>query len=115
MNYEPLIIAPSKEKYSLTHNEPYGDVIACADMAFKNAGSFICVGYGFNDKHIQPKLIEQIKNKKPVVVLCETATEACMRNVVCNDIKKFAVLEYHSDGQTRVSGNDYNEIYDGDF
>jgi hypothetical protein len=26
------------------------------------------VGYGFNDLHVQPKLIDQIKNNKPVVV-----------------------------------------------
>jgi len=115
LNHEPLIIAPSKEKYSLAHSEPYRDVIASADMAFINAGSFICIGYGFNDKHIQPKLIEQIKNKKPVVVLCKTATEACKQNVICDDIKKFMIIEYHSEGKTQVFGNGYSEVYDGDF
>lgn len=114
-DHAPLIIAPGKIKYNLTHNTPYRDVIAQSDTAFSNAGSFLCIGYGFNDDHIQPKLIEQIKSGKPIVVLCKTATEACKQNVISNDVSKFIVIEYLTDGKTSVTGSSYNEIYDGDF
>ena len=114
-NHNPLIIPPCKGKYSLTHAEPYRDVIAQADLAFSKAGSFLCIGYGFNDDHIQPKLIGQIKSGKPVVVLCQKSTEACKQNVVSADVKKYVIMEFSSNGKTLVSGNDYNEIYDGEF
>ena len=114
-NHNPLIIPPCKGKYSLTHEEPYRDVIAQADIAFSKAGSFLCIGYGFNDDHIQPKLIREIKNGKPVVVLCHKSTEACKQNIISADVKKFVIMEYSSDGKTLVSGNDYYEIYDGEF
>ena len=114
-NHKPLIIAPGKGKYNFTHNEPYRDVIAQADLAFSSAGSFLCVGYGFNDSHIQPKLIEQIKNGKPIVVICKTATEACKHNVISSEVKKYVVIEHSSEGKTSVKGTDYSEVYDGDF
>jgi hypothetical protein len=113
--HSPLIIAPGKGKYNFTHNEPYRDAIAQADTAFSKAGSFLCIGYGFNDGHIQPKLIEQIRSGKPIVVICHTATEACKQNVVSVNVKKFLIIEYSTDKKTSVTGNGYNEIYDGDF
>jgi len=114
-NYNPLIIAPGKEKYNLMYSEPYRDIIAQADSAFSKAGSFLCIGYGFNDDHIQPKLIEQIKKEKPIVSLCRIASDACKQNIMTANVKKFAIIEYSSDGKTLVSGNGYSEIYDGNF
>jgi len=114
-NYNPLIVPPSKGKYNLTHKEPYRDVISQADNAFSRAGSFLCIGYGFNDDHIQPKLIEQIKNGKPIVVLCKKATEACKHNVMSADVKKYMIIEYSSDGETLVSSNNLNKTYHGNF
>ena len=114
-NYEPLIIPPGKGKYSSTHSMPYRDIIAHADTAFTNAGSFLCVGYGFNDAHIQPKLIDQIKRGKPIVVVCRTATEACKANVMTDEVKKFVIIERHADKKTSVSGYGYSEILDGEL
>lgn len=114
-NHKPLIIAPGKRKYNITHGEPYRDIITQADSAFSNAGSFLCIGYGFNDDHIQPKLIKQIKNGKPIVVLCRTATDACKQNVVIDDVKKCAVIERSTDDKTTVTIDGNRENYDGSF
>jgi hypothetical protein len=115
INHNPLIIAPSKKKYALAHNDPYRNIITQADFAFSRAGSFLCIGYGFNDEHIQPKLIEEIRDGKPIVALCQTATEACKQNVMSAKVKKFAIIESSSAGKTLVSGNGYSNVYDGNF
>jgi len=116
VNYDPLVIAPGKGKYSFTHEEPYRTVITQADMAFSTAGSFLCIGYGFNDDHIQTKLIEKIKKGKPIVVLCKKATEACRQNVMENDVKKFAVIESSAEtGKTLITWDSGTNTYDGDF
>ena len=115
LEHKPLIIPPGKGKYNITHNEPYRSIIAQADMAFSQANSFLCIGYGFNDEHIQPKLIEQIKKGKPIVVLCYTATDACRQNVVSDDVSKYAIIERSTDGKTLVTGKNYAETYNGDF
>jgi len=113
--HKPLIIPPGKDKYGATHGEPYRDIITQVDAAFSRAGSYMCIGYGFNDEHIQPKLIEQIKGGKPIVVLCKSATDACKRYVSGIEVQKFVILECSSDGKTAVTGNSYHEEYNGNF
>jgi len=114
-NHIPLIIPPGKEKYNDTHGEPYRDIIAKADEAFENAKAYLCIGYGFNDEHIQPKLIKQIKNGKPIIVLSLKATDECKRNVINNEVKKSFILEQGQNGHTRIINNAYQKEYAGDF
>lgn len=100
--YAPLIVPPGKEKYSTTHEEPYRTIIEEADREFKKAGSFLCIGYGFNDSHIQPKLISQIKSVgKPIVVITKKATDECLRLVADTNVKKYLILE-DNDPETNV-------------
>lgn len=104
--YAPLIVPPGKDKYSATHKEPYRTVIEEADKEFGKAGSFLCVGYGFNDSHIQPKLISQIKNVgKPIVVITKKATDECLRLVTDTNVQKYLILE-EDKTQTKVKSND---------
>jgi len=101
----PLIVPPGKEKYSTTHEEPYRTVIEEADKEFRKAGSFLCIGYGFNDSHIQPKLISQIKNGgKPIVVITKGATDECLRLVADANVQKYLILEENGT-QTKVTSN----------
>lgn len=111
--YIPLIVPPGKEKYSTTHEEPYRTIIEEADKEFKKAGSFLCIGYGFNDSHIQPKLISQIKNAgKPIVVITKKATDECMRLVADSNVKKYLILEDNG-SETRVVSNNGEAIVSG--
>lgn len=80
--FSPLIVPPGKDKYSSTHNEPYRSIFSEADKAFTTAGAYLCIGYGFNDEHIQPKLLAQIGNGKPIVILARTMTDACKHHII---------------------------------
>jgi hypothetical protein len=110
LNHVPLIIPPGKEKFSFTHLEPFRDIINQADIAFSNANSFFCIGYGFNDEHIQPKLIKQIQSNKPIIVLCHNATEACKRNVILSDVKYYFIIERSSDNRVNVTSSENNGL-----
>lgn len=114
--YIPLIVPPGKEKYSATHEEPYRTVIEEADKEIKKSESFLCVGYGFNDSHIQPRLIFQIKNGgKPIVVITKKATPECLRLVKNENVKKYLILEeYEMDtSKTKVISSEGEYIVDG--
>lgn len=113
--FSPLIVSPGKDKYSTTHNEPYRSIISEADKAFTTAGAYLCVGYGFNDEHIQPKLLEQIANGKPIVILVHTMTDACKRHIIGAGIKKYLIFERLDDSHTNVYWNGGSEVYDGQF
>ena len=71
--YSPLIVTPGIDKYSVTHQEPFRSIITSADSALCGARGFLCVGYGFNDKHIEPKLIQRSADIQcPILILART-------------------------------------------
>lgn len=69
------------------------------------AQKILSIGYGFNDSHIQPKLISQIKNGgKPIVVITKGATDECLRLVADANVQKYLILEENGT-QTKVTSN----------
>ena len=112
----PLIVPPGKDKYSMTHNEPYRTIIASADDKFMKADSYLCIGYGSNDEHIQPKLINEIKKGKAIVEFerkrCLMLVEIHLINVGVN---KYVVFESDNNCKTISYGNGWQETYDGEF
>ena len=113
--YRPLIVPPGKNKYSSTHDEPYRTIIALADEAFINAGAYLCIGYGFNDEHIQPKLLSQVSNGKPIVILVRTMTDACRKHIIDAQVKKYLIFERADDTHTKVYGNGWEQEYEGEY
>ena len=113
--FSPLIVPPGKDKYSSTHNEPYRSIISEADKAFTTAGAYLCIGYGFNDEHIQPKLLAQIAGGKPIVILVRTMTDSCKHHIIDAGIKKYLIFERSDDSHTNVYGNGWSETYDGQY
>lgn len=117
VGFSPLIVPPGKDKYSSTHSEPYRSVISEADKAFTTAGAYLCIGYGFNDEHIQPKLLAQIADGKPIVILVRTMTDACKHHIIEIEtgIKKYLIFERLDNYRTKVYGNGWSETYDGQY
>lgn len=73
--YMPMIVTPGNGKYRETHYDPFRGVIAAADKALRDANSYLCIGYGFNDEHIQPIIIDENRNKnKPIVIVTKEVT-----------------------------------------
>lgn len=71
----PVIVTPGVEKFQRTHNEPFRTVMAGADRALETAEAVFCVGYGFRDSHIEPKLVDRCRDHSiPFVVLAKTLT-----------------------------------------
>lgn len=74
--YSPLIVTPGLNKYEKTHEDPFRTTINGADAALRAASAFLCVGFGFRDQHIHPKIIERCREKNvPIVVLARTLTD----------------------------------------
>ena len=91
-NYEPLIVTPGIEKYKETYDEPYRSVIVQADDIMRKAKCFLCIGYGFNDSHIQPKLVDRInRNDVPIVIITKNLTTEA-RNILKN-VNNYLVFE----------------------
>ena len=73
---KPLIVAPGLRKYLDTYHNPYREIISAADYAILQGNTFLIIGYGFNDQHLQELLIPKIKDPHiKVVVLTKELTK----------------------------------------
>lgn len=99
---DPLIVTPGVSKYERTHDEPFRSAIQGADNALSRATSFLCIGYGFRDRHIQPKIEEMCSQQSiPTVILARTLTDEAKAFLSNNAGQKYLALEKDNDG-TRV-------------
>ncbi len=113
---QPVIIPPGREKYFETRDDPYRTLISKADTAFKAASCYLCIGYGFNDEHIQPILLREIRQNKPIVVLTKSMTQACKKHLSAPNIKKKVIIDECPPGKTMITyHNGENIVVDGTF
>ncbi len=118
-NTKPLIVTPGIVKYQQTHLEPYRTVMNEADKALMEASCFLCIGYGFNDEHVQPKLIQQVQQRGiPIVTITKELTESGRRLLLAHSVKAI-VLEEAENNNTLLhyfEGNENkSETLDGNF
>ncbi|RKS23363.1 SIR2-like protein [Flavobacterium endophyticum] len=93
LGYVPSIVTPGLSKYMETHNEPYRTIFTEADKEIENANGYLCIGYGFNDMHVQPKLISQIKAGKPIIVLTKQLSPKTKQSIIDNKCKNYVLME----------------------
>ena len=118
-NTMPLVVTPGIVKYQQTHLEPYRTVMHEADKALMQASCFLCIGYGFNDEHVQPKLVQQVQQKgRPIVIIVKQLTETG-KQLLLNNPAKSIVLEEAESNKTLLhyfEDNEYKaETMDGNF
>lgn len=91
--FSPLIVTPGNGKYKETHVDPFRAVISKADEALRNSGAYLCIGYGFNDEHIQPIIIDENRNnKKPIVIVSKEITPKIRELFLQNGIENCLVI-----------------------
>ena len=98
-NHRPVIVTPGITKYQQSHLEPFRTVMTNADNVLANATSFFCLGYGFNDEHVQPKILSRIRTDDiPLVIITRTLSESVNRLLLENPTKKFLFIEKYKEG-----------------
>ncbi|NOR69963.1 MAG: SIR2 family protein [Methylomarinum sp.] len=91
---KPLIVTPGIEKYRNTHREPYKTVIHESDDVIDAATSYLCVGFGFNDEHIQEKLVNRCaKEDAKVMVVTHKLSDSAKNFLFEGDIKNYLAIE----------------------
>ena len=113
-HFSPCIVPPGHDKYQITHFNPYRFTMAQADKAIQKAKSYLVFGYGFNDDHIQPKILEEIKKNKPIVVVTKNATTSCKNLIQQTSNTKYMIIE-EQDKKTHVITDNSDDLYDEQF
>ena len=71
----PEIITPGLSKYQYVLKGNIREMLHEADQLIDEANSFLCIGYGFNDEHIQEKIITKINQGTPIVVITKKLSD----------------------------------------
>lgn len=118
-NKTPQIVVPSKNKFEETYEVPYRELIQKSDALINNALSFLVVGFGFNDKHLTPRIEANIKKGIPLVLITKEVSGNTFKEL--KNAKKYILFEEAEIGKTKVtykenhSSEQKEEIIDGDF
>jgi hypothetical protein len=114
----PLIVTPGIEKYRSTHKEPYKTIIHESDDVMDQAAAYLCVGFGFNDEHIQTKLVNRCANNgAAVIIITYKLTEATKEFISNDNTNKYLAIESLGENKSKI----YSSLYDnpmevdGDF
>lgn len=104
---KPLVVTPGVSKYREVHKDPFRTVMSAADTVLRNATCYVCVGYGFNDEHVQPVLVSRVmKDGIPLVVVTKELT-AQTRDAFLNAPPKCFLFVEEAPGGTRVYTPDH--------
>ncbi|SEQ69352.1 SIR2-like domain-containing protein [Azotobacter beijerinckii] len=93
-DYKPKIVTPGTQKYHATHLEPYRSIIHSADQAITAANSYLCIGYGFNDEHIQPKLMARCQRQNtPITIITYLLSGAARKLIFDDKVQNYLAIE----------------------
>ena len=108
----PLVVTPGTSKYERMQHEPFRSAMQSADQAFKRAEGFLCVGFGFRDPQLEPKLVEQCRRKNvPITVLARTLTEEA-KTFLRNKAGKYYLALERSGDNTKAYTADYPDGFE---
>lgn len=101
--FQPIIVTPGIEKYQATHYEPYRSIIQSADNVFIGKNSYLCVGFGFNDRHIQEKLVEQcVRSDSRLTIITRNLTDGAKELIQNGRVRNFLAFERGEHDQETV-------------
>jgi len=94
----PQIVTPGINKYLTTYREPYRSIISHSDEVLIKSNSYLCIGFGFNDEHIQEKLLEKcVRGNARITVLTWSLTDAALDFLLNGDVENYLAIERGKD------------------
>lgn len=95
----PEIITPGLSKYRSVLKGSIRERLHVSDELIDKANSFLCIGYGFNDEHIQEKILTRIHQGIPIVVITKKLSDTAM-HLIIEKAKNYIILEEGAEDNT---------------
>lgn len=106
---KPLIVTPGIEKYRNTHREPYKTTIHNSDDVLDAATSYLCVGFGFNDEHIQEKLVNRCTKDAKIIVVTQQLSESAKNFLFKGNVGNYLAIEAFDNNE---NSNVYSSLFE---
>lgn len=105
---EPVIIYPSSTKYQSSYESPYLDMMASfLEAVQKPKTAILCLGFGFNDKHINNAIIMALRTNPELLLM--VGTRSLFAESSFNENIKTFLMDAVKSGDSRIS------LIDSDF
>lgn len=102
-NLTPLIITPGIEKYRNTHKEPYKTIIHESDNVIDNSNTYLCIGFGFNDEHIQEKLVNRCaKGDASVIIITYKLSDSAKKLLLDGHVSDYLAIEHSTNNRSLI-------------
>ena len=106
---DPVIIYPSSTKYQSSYESPYLDMMASfLEAVQKPKTAILCLGFGFNDKHINNAIIMALRTNPELLLMVGTRSLFAEQSSFNENIK-ILLMDAVKSGDSRIS------LVDSDF
>lgn len=106
---EPVIIYPSSTKYQTSYESPYLDMMASfLEAVQKPKTAILCLGFGFNDKHINNAITMALRTNPELLLMIGTRSLFDENSSFNKDIRELLVNAVKA-GDSRIT------LIDSDF
>lgn len=106
---QPVIIYPSSNKYQTSYDSPYLEMMASfLEVVQKPKTAILCLGFGFNDKHINNAITMALRTNPELLLMVGTLSFFDEKGTFNKEIRDLLVRAIKA-GDSRIS------IFDSDF
>ena len=113
LGFTPCIVTPGTNKYERTQQEPHRQLLSAVDKIFEGTQNYLCIGYGFNDKHVQEMLLKYAKRRKAkILIVTKEITDSIRENVMNKGYEYIAIYSNGADGTIFQTSSDSMLIKD---
>ena len=100
--YEPCIITPGTNKYEKTQYDPYRTLLSDIDHLFARASGFLCIGYGFNDQHVQPKLLSNARERNTTILIVTKDITTSIKQEIIEKCDHYIIISSYKKKGTKI-------------
>lgn len=111
----PKIITPGVTKFQSVFNEPFNSTLHNANNLIDSAQSYLCIGYGFNDDHIQARMLSESSRGKPILLITKAVSEHAAHLLVERSQHYITISEGCDPGTSQVVIDKNVSMVEGDF
>ncbi|TWX71728.1 SIR2 family protein [Colwellia demingiae] len=111
-NGDPVFIYPSSSKYQTSYDSPYLDMMASfLDAVKKPRTGVLCLGFGFNDKHINNALTMALRTNPEFMLMVATKDPFNESGSFNSDIRQLLMSAIdHGDGRIAILDSTFEQF-----
>lgn len=109
---EPVFIYPSSSKYQASYDSPYLDIMSSFLEVLKQPRTAVlCLGFGFNDKHINNALMMALRTNPEFMLMIATKDSFNETSAFNIEIRKLLMAAInHGDGRIAITDSTFEQF-----